>query len=377
MDKERAERANRKKFHIAVFIVIAVIIIVFDLVFIIAPDKEMSDTENRTLNQFPRLNAQTLTDGRFESNFDSYVADQFPARNAWLSVKTTIDRLGGKTESNGIFLGGDGYLIENFTEPDEDRYADILNEFTELKNGHSDLDLYALIAPTAITVCADKLPANAVAGDESGFMDKLGEDLESSGITFIDVRDALKEAAQNDQMYYRTDHHWTTKGAYTAYQVLADELDLPGKALAYNELMVTDSFSGTLTASSGFRMDETDEIYIYEPDSEVDYSVLYAADARKTASFYEMANLELRDKYTVFFNGNHPEIKIETDAGGSDALLVIKDSFANCFVPFLCQDYRKIIMIDPRYYTGDIDELITTEKVTKILWLYNALTMAQ
>ena len=371
------ERATRKKFHMILIVVMAIIIIVFDLVFIVMPDKETSETENRSLQLFPRLTWATLTDGRFETNFDSYVADQFPLRNSWLTVKTTVDRLSGKTESNGIFLGSDGYLIQDFTNPTDEKYEEILAEFTDFKSAHSDLDIYALIAPTAITILNDKLPLNAVTGDESGFMDRLKEDLESNGITFIDTRDALNEEKQVNQVYYRTDHHWTTFGAYAAYNVLAETLDLSGKALTYDSKLVTDSFSGTLTASSGFRMDETDEIYIFEPQAETDYSVFYVDESEKTASFYKTENLDIRDKYTVFFNGNHAEIKIETDAGGSDVLLVIKDSYANCFVPFLCQDYRKIIMVDPRYYTGDLDELITTEKVTKVLYLYNASSLSE
>ena len=208
-------------------------------------------------------------------------------------------------------------------------------------------------------------------------MDRLKDDFTAAGVLFVDTRDALKEAAKEGQVYYRTDHHWTTLGAYTAYEVLGEALMLPGIHTEYNRRLVTDSFSGTLTASSGFRSGETDQIEVFLPEPEPVYSVYYVEEGVRSASFYESKNLEVRDKYTIFFDGNHPEIKIETSRDSKDVLLVLKDSYANCFVPFLAGDYNKIIMIDPRYYKGDLDGLIAAEKVTDVLYLYNVATFSE
>ena len=114
-------KKNRKKFRILLTAVLAVFVLVLDLLFVILPDKELSQVENRKLQRFPVMTTRTLTNGRFESQFDTYVADQFPFRNGFVRLKGAVDLLMGRTESNGVFLGKDGYLIQNFTEPDEEQ----------------------------------------------------------------------------------------------------------------------------------------------------------------------------------------------------------------------------------------------------------------
>ena len=98
------------------------------------------------------------------------------------------------------------------------------------------------------------------------------------------------------------------------------------------------------------------------------------ADFRIGVPFEQNLQLETRDKYALFFGGNHAQIKISTPTETDNTLLVLKDSYANSFIPFLAQHYRKIIMIDPRYYFGDLEQLMQVENVQEILYLYNANT---
>ena len=107
----------------------------------------------------------------------------------------------------------------------------------------------------------------------------------------------------------------------------------------------------------------------------VEYTVLNVDSGEKTATFYDISYLETRDKYAMFLGGNHAELKIQTTSQSEKNLLVMKDSYANCFIPFLVQNYRTIIVVDPRYYLGDIDQLISDEGITDILFLYNAETL--
>ena len=372
------ERRKRSLCFRTLFIVMAVLILLFDLIFFILPDKEISETENRKLQLFPKLNFTTLTNGKFETLFDNYVADQFPGRNGWVSMKSTVDRFAGKTENRDIFLGKDGYLIQNMQMPTEEAYAKRIDEIKTLAATHGNVTFYTLIAPTALSVLDDKLPANAPAVDENILLDRIKADLTEGGITFIDTREALKTAAKEEQVYYRTDHHWTTDGAYAAYLEMAEQLSLPGKDTVYQKKLVTDSFSGTLTASSGFRTGESDEIYVYLPEAEQNITVTYVEEGTRKGSFYESGNLEVKDQYTIFFNGNYPQIRIENPNASSDkVLLVVKDSYANCFVPFLAGDYKRILMVDPRYYEGDLNTLIESEGATDVLYLYNIATFME
>ena len=118
-------------------------------------------------------------------------------------------------------------------------------------------------------------------------------------------------------------------------------------------------------------------IYAYLPDQVTDYTVNLTAENTKSASVFDVQSLSTKSQYNVFFGGNHPEVVIDSASESKKVLMVFKDSYANCFVPFLIPDYARIIMIDPRYYTEDISETIQSNGVTDILFLYNANTAAE
>ena len=374
-------RKNRKKFYIALAICISIIVVIIDIAFIIIPDRVSSETENRNLQQFPKLTFSTLTSGRFESQFDEYIADQFPFRNAWTGTASFISRLGGKTESNGVLLGKKGYLIQEFHWPEEEEYKNILTQFSQVASVRNDINIYAIVAPTAAGVLKDHLPANAlgsVCDDEYAYIDTLCSDIGSMGIKTVDVRDAISaEAASGVQVYYRTDHHWTTDAALAAYRCFAGEAHLQDSTQDLQRLPVTDSFQGTLSASSGFRMDQKDTIYVYLPPegTGTEYVMTDMDTGEKSSSLFFTAFLETRDKYALFMGGNHGELKIQTAADSERNILVIKDSYANCFIPFMVKDFRNITVIDLRYYQGDIEQACADQDLTDILFLYNAETL--
>ena len=347
------------------------VVLLLDGAFVLARDRAYSPAENRNLQQFPSLSPGALTSGRFESRFDDYVADQFPLRDGWIAVKAFSDRLLGRTEANGVYLGRDGYLLQKFTAPDAAAEQATLDALRAFCAAHAGLNLYAMIAPSAMTVCPEKLPAFAPRGDESAYMDRLRDGLAGSPVTWIELRDALRAESQ---MYYRTDHHWTTDAALLAYRAFASAAGL--EAAEFDRQVLTDAFSGTLTASSGYRAGETDVIAAYLPRRAVSHVVTYVAEGERRASVYCPEKLEERDKYTVFFGGNHPRVDIETAAEGERRLLLVKDSYANCFAPFLIPNYQKIVIVDPRYFTDDLLSLIEAERITDVLFLYNAQTLA-
>ena len=350
------------------------IVLALDIAFVLLPDRDFSPTENRNLQALPALSLRGVSSGRFESRFEDYVADQFPFRDGWITLKSTVDRLLGRTDANGVFLAADGYLIQNFNAPTQPAYQATLQALRGFITRHSGMPMYAMVVPTALTVHADKLPANAVAGDEGGYLNRLKADLADLPVRFIDLRDAF--ADRPEQLYYHTDHHWTTAAAHLAYLRLSEAADLSGARTVYTPRLLSNAFQGTLTASSGFRTRETDDLYAYIPDSPVKYVVNYVGENRKSATVYRPEMLDERDQYTVFFGGNHPQIRIETTVDNGRRLMVLKDSYANCFIPFLLEDYERLIVVDPRYYTGEIEVLMEAEGVNEILFLYNANTLA-
>ena len=352
------------------------LVLALDALFLFTGARAFSPLENRNLQQRPALTLAGVTSGRYESRFDDYVSDQFPFRDAWVALKTAIDRLGGRTESNGVYLGGDGYLIQDFTMPSEADYRANLDALAGFLQRHGDLKQYVMIAPTAVTVERDRLPALAPAGDEGGYLDRLARDLSGAPACFIDLRAALAGARAQGQVYYRTDHHWTSDGAHAAYLALSAAAGLSGEAARLERRLLSGDFQGTLSASSGFLPGERDALWAYVPPEDEQFLVTYVGENRRSASLFAAAHLDTRDQYAVFLDGNHPEIRIETTAANGRALLVLKDSYANCLIPMLVGDYEKIIVVDPRYFTGRLEVLMEAEGVNEVLVLYNASTLA-
>ena len=371
---KKSLRNYRLFFHrmglLFLFVPLAVLIIS-----IILPDRGFSEKENRVLASNPDLNIGQIASGGFEKQFETYENDQFPLRDLWITLKAGTDRLMGKVEANGVYLGKSGYLMEEFKAPDQAQYNATVKAMTNFAQKHSDLKQYALIAPNSVNILSNKHPAFAPVQDQNSWLNNLSDSLTQAGVTFIDVRNTFKDHKMED-LYYHTDHHWTTQGAYYAYLQAAEKMGIDTSSDTYDKAPVTRTFQGTLSAKSGFRSGETDEIDVFLPTGENTLSsvVNYIDEQKKTASFYDTEKLDTRDKYALFFGGNHAQIKISTPTETDTTLLVLKDSYANSFVPFLAQHYRKIVMIDPRYYYGDLEQLIQVENVQEVLYLYNANT---
>lgn len=358
-------------------ILAAALALLLDAAFLLKRDRAFSPLENRNLRQRPALTLKGLTSGRFETDFDTWLSDQFPLRDGWIALKSTVDRLAGRTESNGVYLGRDGWLIQGFTAPDEADYRRLTDALTAFLNRHGDIAQYVMVAPTAVTALADRLPALADADGESAWLDRLAGDLSGTPARFIDLRPAFEAAKADTRLYYRTDHHWTSDGAYVAYLELSKAAGLAGGSSAFERRLLSSDFQGTLSAASGFRMGDREDLYAWLPgESAPQCVVTWVEENRRSASPYRVECLDTRDQYAVFLGGNFAQVRIETTVNNGRVLLVLKDSYANCLIPLLIQDYQKLVIVDPRYFTGDLEALMSAEDVNELLLLYNAETLA-
>ena len=370
----RKNKRNYRYFFHYMGLLTFLLLLVILIANVIIPNRGFSEKENRVLASRPPAQLSQIASGRFGQKYETYVNDQFLLRDLWITLKAGTDRLLGKVEENGVYLGKDGYLMESFTPPSEEHFHATVNSMTDFADRHSDLKQYALIAPTAINILADKLPAFAPVEDQNVYLDALKDSLTASNVSFIDVRDTLN-SHKNEGIYYKTDHHWTTRGAYYAYLQTADAMGITTASDSYEEAPVSKGFQGTLSAKSGFHSGTKEEVDVFFPKESTASSVVnYVDEQRKSASFYDTEKLKTRDKYALFFGGNYAQIKISTPIEENKTLLVLKDSYANCLIPFLAPHYRTIIMIDPRYYYGDLEELIQVENIQEVLYLYNANT---
>ncbi len=369
----RAQVKNRQNMiHRVITIIVLGVIAVGILWTLIAKDKTYSEVENRMLAQKPELTWNNLISGKFMTDMEDYITDQFFLRNQWIEIKTVEDIVIGKRESNGVYIGKGGYLLEIQDEPDNENIIKTSQAIADFSAKHSDLNQVMTLVPNAAYICDQLRPIAAPVHDQSEEI-SLVRDTVGDALTFVNLTDTFK-AHKTEGIYYKTDHHWTSLGAMYAYEALIPALKIENASTDYTAYPVTHDFQGTLASTSGFTSSkDTINIYVYN-DSSLDSLVTYVEEETKTASIYDSSALEQKDKYEVFFGGNHMRVDIQTPKAPERTLLILKDSYANCFVQFLLPYYNNIIIIDPRYYYDDLDKLISDKNVTDILYLYNVST---
>ena len=378
-EKRQLRRMEQKRVQksLGFFGVLCLLILTAVMVLhIVLPDEAYSASEKRNLALLPDLNLKTVSSGEFMAKADSYAADQFPLRAELMRIRTNLTRFLGETESQGVFYCQDGSLIEAFSAYDAEKQKSTAAAVTQFLQKHEFRTAAFLLIPSAVTLYPEKLPLFAETVSErdyiKAFTALLPDTLQCPDLESVLLR--MKE--EGKKVYYETDHHWTMPAAYRVFGELAE--DLGWKQGEYTSGTVSNSFLGSLVAKSGFSPARSDEIVLYEnadPASQV--LVIHMASGTSKGSFYEPAALKSADQYEVFLGGNEPVLQIQTTADTDDTLLVFKDSYANCFLPFLADSYKTITVIDPRYYTDSVETLFLQSDYTDVLFLYSALTLSQ
>ena len=382
------------------FMAVAVLF-VFTVLFIVLPKRGFSDNENRVLSSCPVPSLESIFDRSFMDSFEDYISDQFPMRDELLSFSVRTSRLEGKKLINDVIYAGEGQddirLIDSYKKPvNADKFIDAVSR---LRDGVINADITVMIVPTAYWLYEDKMPKTFAADDRPLQKDTL--EYMCKGISALsdgsgastevriveDIYGSLKEGRDSGlNMFYRTDHHWTMQGAYRGYLALAPYLELPVNDRILSGMReVTDSFYGTTWSKVVDYGVTPDRIEVYEsPEWKNSVTVTYEDTGESYDSPYNMDYLNKKDKYSMFLNNQHSLITIDnpgadlrrTDGKEHNALVVIKDSYANCLVPLLIDQYETIWVFDPRYYRGSITEWINEHtEVKDVLVLYNLSTM--
>lgn len=334
---------------------------------LLAKDRTFSELENRNLSSKPEFTMSALVDGSYGKAFETYIADQFPLRNQFISTKAYSELFLQKKDNNGVYIGKDDYFLQDFKSPDLDLALRNANYINELAKG---FHVYVGLAPTATKVLEDKLPIYATPYDEELYISTFYNNL-SEQVMKLDFLNALK-MHQDEYIYYKTDHHWTTLGAYYAYTEFCKSAGIV--PLSLNDFKieeVSNSFYGTLFSKGNFTFASPDAVQLFHPNQVETVEVSYEGSGKTTSTLYEYSHLDTKDKYSIFLDNNHPLIKITTSVKNGRKLLVIKDSYANCFIPFLTNHFEEIQILDLRLMTAPVTTLAKESGITEIFLLYN------
>ena len=336
----------KKRTGLAPLIAIAVILLGLSVgSFFLTPDRAFSENENRYLQLTPKLSWDTVMSGDFMEDMEEYTSDQIVFRDLWTATRSLLQRAEGKEDISGTYLGAEGRYFAKVTEDSFNRAgleknAGYIREFFAA----SGKSCRALIVPSPAGVLRDMLPENAPYYDEAGAFERLDAAL---GGSLLDVRGTLADV---EDPYYHTDHHWTTMGAQAAYRRWAE---VTGHAVREDALVcATEAFRGTLYSKVLLPDSVYDSVY-YAPEITAESVVCDGKDG----TLYDGDALTRKDKYELFLGGNYGQCVITTGTENGKHLLLVKDSFANSFVPFLLGDYETVTMIDLRYFRGSIAEL--------------------
>lgn len=321
----------------------------------------------------PALRINAVLDGSYMEEYETYFEGRFAGKGMFLALNEAVEMVSGKRESNGIWKGRDKYLLEEIKVPDKENLEKNLESIKAFSEENYNVPTYFMLVPNAANILSDKMPAYHIGRDQDKQFDGIKEEL-GAGINWVDVRKTLRDHKDED-IYYRTDKNWTALGAQYGYEVLAQAMELDtSKAPKFESYVVNNDFTGSLAKKSGYGKNVEDSVSIYAPDNLKDAPEVLVADTdgkTKSSTLYDSSKLDGRDKYALFLGGDHDMLDIKTTAENTDRLLVFKDSYANCLIPFLVPYYREIVMIDPALYKGNLQELMQEKRFTSILFLYS------
>lgn len=369
---------NKKWLNIATCAVFLVFIFGLSISSLVTKTKSYSERERRYLEQMPKLSKESIFNGEFSKKYETFITDQFIARDSWIKVKTLTERMMGKQDINDVYFAKDDYLIEKVEDINQVQWEKnkrwIADFLVRTHDRLGDDHVKALFAPTAGYVMNNKLPAFAPFYDQSQINKEMIEALKErlpdavSQSIVVDVNQTLRDK-NNEYIYYRTDHHWTSLGAYYAYVEWAKSMELTPKRLEdYKQIEASTEFFGTIYNKVNTTI-KPDTITLFD-DGEA-YKVSINMGEKNLDSLFDYEQLNGVDPYSVFLGGNNAMVQITSKNTNGRRLLVIKDSYAHSVVPLLAHHFEEVVLVDLRHLNMEMEGIMDQLGITDVLVLYN------
>ena len=372
----------KKYSELMTIVFFCLIVFSFAIFFYILPDAEYSEQEKRPLEQAPELNTENFFSGEYAKDINKYYADQFPLRNLFVKIKSAAELGLGKGENNGVLYSYDQLAMKEFaanniyefeqSQKKTDRiYLDSVKVQLESVNKLADklsVPLVTVLPPRTIDIADSKFEYDRPDGDK--MFDMMNEIL-SEKAGYIDTLSLLRpKYEQGEYVYYRTDHHWTTLGAYYVYCEIMESLGCGDKIIPKEEFNIesVEGFIGSTAASANFPFFKKDVIEIWHLDDDEKYEVI--ADGEDMGGFYVKSFADTEDKYSLFMGGVHNTVSVTKKDEERKTLLIARDSFSDCLVPFLAREFNIVtINLD---IVQDVAFAASYYEADAVLIVYNA-----
>lgn len=397
----------KKILQYPIAVLFALFISVFFLVDVFNSDRAFSEFENTSLAQKPAFSWSSFVDGSFGSKYVKYINEQFLGRDNWISMKAVADMGLGRIESHGVTYGDDHYLMEKLEIVEDQNYpanagTNIVKQTAlDRSNGmvSSFLQMYDQpitfsLVPNSYAILEDEVPTGFPGADQQAYTQQIYRTLSEvdDQLEIVDFSDALSQH-KGEYIYYRTDHHWTTLGAYYAYVAYCEQKGLTPVSLEELKENKVEDFYGTFYSKAKRPSQPADTITWYDVDVDEFAFVANLQQDKQLAQLGEVVQedglellrvdgmmdqrkFEVRDKYAAFMWGNSGYVKIKSShnlnhqEGKTSRLLLFKDSYANSMIPYLTYNYDEIIVVDLRYMAKSTKELMQ-EEFDDIFVMYN------
>lgn len=355
--------------HLSAAVFLLIIFLVPILIFAVPKPKLLED-ENKERADFPAVNFHTILNKTFMDQFESYAADTFPLRSQWIGIQTRVLLTMGKKEVNGVYILQDR-LLQRLDNPDEmslEHSVEAMNQFAARFSGTT----YLMLVPTATEIYRSDLPIGAPTLQEKAVIDAVYARME--GITTVDAYSSLS-ANRDSNIYYRSDHHWTSRGAYLGYSALGSQLGFTAIPIdLFNVEHASHSFRGSSYSKVIYDGVEADTIDLYSypaGPSVTNVSIFNGQEWSEHDGLYFREYLEKKDQYAVYLGQNQPIVTIKTNAPNESRLLIFKDSYSHSLAPFLSLHYSEITLVDLRYLKKSFENYVDISRYDQALFCYN------
>lgn len=370
------EKRNRTA-DIILTALFCIFILAVGLLIYILPQESFSENENSELQTFPSLSYNSFMHGDFTRELAEFYTDQIPCRDFLVGLKGSAELLLLRGENNGVLVGKNGHLISKHLYTDKNYDNLKLNSLAiktfEKNAAELGIDVTVSVAPRAIDVLDKYLPALYSAD----YRERAWQTLNEAGLRYTDLRGMMQSIGSG--AWFKTDHHWTTNGAYGAYLMLSDKLGYNPFTTAFSYENVSEDFRGTTYSDSGIHVLGGEVFKLPRISDEEEFLTERIDSNGKTVQsfdgYYDESYLEKKDKYSTYLGGIYPVIRVTKPGEEREMILLAKDSFSHSLVPYLAQHYD-LLLVDTRYYMGSTLKLARENGIEKVLVLYGIDTMA-